>query len=307
MIARTGHAQIWWLVLLFAVEPLTGGERPAAGLRIATYNVRNYTAADRMVRDVYRPEYPKPESEKTALRAVIEALDADVLALQEMGGEPYLRELQRDLRSEGVDYPTAVFMRANDSERGLAVLSRVPLAQVVRHADLDFPYLHGRESVRRGMLEVRLPAPGGEVSLFVVHLKSRYTERDDDPDSVIRRGAEATAARNRVWERFPSPTEPTARFAIVGDFNDGPRSRAVRAFASRGESALSALLPAADSRGETWTYFYAREDVYSRVDHVMVSAALAAEIAGGAATIYDGPGTAEASDHRPVLFTLLKR
>ena len=71
-------------------------------ITIATYNVENYVATDRRVAGVYRPAYPKPETAKQALRAVIRALDADVLALQEMGPAPYLEELRRDLRKEGV-------------------------------------------------------------------------------------------------------------------------------------------------------------------------------------------------------------
>ncbi|MEO5961227.1 MAG: hypothetical protein ABIR80_19130, partial [Opitutaceae bacterium] len=89
----------------------------AETLTIATYNIENYGPADRMTEAGYRKDYPKPEAEKRALRVVIRGLDADVLVLQEMGGQPYLDELRRDLKNEGLDYPHAALATAADADR----------------------------------------------------------------------------------------------------------------------------------------------------------------------------------------------
>jgi len=275
----------------------------AERLTIATYNVENYTAADRLTEAGYRKAYPKPEAEKAALRRVLRALEADVLVLQEVGPRPYLDELQRDLRGAGADYPHAALIDGADADRHVAVLSRQPFTAVVPHADLDFAYFGVREPVKRGLIEVRVATAAGELALFGLHLKSRYTERADDPGSALRRAGEATAIRDRILERFPDPAR--ARFLILGDCNDTPRSAAVRRFVKRGETAVATPLPAADARGETWTYAFRRDDSYARVDYVFVSAGLAAAVVGGTARIYDGDGTREASDHRPVVVTLL--
>lgn len=291
------------VVVALALVGATGRAAPAS-LTVATYNVENYTATNRIVEGTYRPDYPKPEAEKAALRAVVRELGADVLALQEVGGAAHLRELQRDLRGQGLDYPYAAVVVAADEVRCVAVLSRWRLVRVERHVDLEFPYFEGRERVRRGMLEVEVATAGGAVTVFVVHLKSRYTEREDDPAATRRRGAEATAARDRVLARFPEPEAAGARFLVVGDFNDGPTSRAVRAFSRRGEREIAALLPVADSRGEAWTHHFKREDSYTRVDHALVSAALAPAVVGGAARIADGAAVGAASDHRPVVVRL---
>src|SRR3954467_15389437 len=77
----------------------------AETLTIATYNLENYGPADRMTEAGYRKDYPKPEMEKRALRLVIRGLAADVLIVQEMGGQAHLDELRRDLKTEGCDYP----------------------------------------------------------------------------------------------------------------------------------------------------------------------------------------------------------
>ncbi|NTU85352.1 MAG: hypothetical protein HGA45_39375, partial [Chloroflexales bacterium] len=84
----------------------------AEALAIALPVLLLHGAADRMVEGTYRQAYPKPEAAKQAMRAVIRALDADVIALQEMGSRPYLEELQRDLASDGLKYPYAELLEA---------------------------------------------------------------------------------------------------------------------------------------------------------------------------------------------------
>jgi endonuclease/exonuclease/phosphatase family metal-dependent hydrolase len=274
----------------------------AESLTIATYNLENYGAADRMTPDGYRTNYPKPETQKSALRKVIKALNADVLVVQEVGPRAYLLELQRDLRREGVDYSYVELVEAGDDERHVGILSRRALAEVVRHTELRFRYFGASEQVKRGLLEVRIDTRAGPVTIFGVHLKSRFTDRADDPMSGSRRTGEATAIRDAILQRFPNPAKE--RFVVLGDFNDEKASKPLQRFLQRGETKIAELLAAADSRGETWTHHYAKVDAYSRVDHVLVSAALKSAVHNGSATIFDGPDVLDASDHRPVLVRL---
>lgn len=275
---------------------------PAERVRVATFNLRNYLEMDRRVEGRHRPDYPKPEREKTALRAVIQAVRPDVIALQELGPAPYLEELRRDLITEGLVYPHSELLVAADPERHVAVLSRLPFLRVTRHPAIDFKYFEGREHVKRGLLEVAFASPAGEWTLFIVHLKSRYTDRDDDPRSTERRVREARAVRDVILARFPDPA--AARFVIAGDFNDTTRSRTLRAMLRRGDRTISLMLPAADSRGETWTHRYRPEDIYSRVDYLLVSPGLRDHVTGGRAMIHDGPEALIGSDHRMVYVDL---
>jgi endonuclease/exonuclease/phosphatase family metal-dependent hydrolase len=291
-----------WIAAVGVVVTLLLGGLRAGALTVATYNVENYGPANRMTEAGYRKEYPKPEPEKAALRSVIRALGADVLVLQEMGGQAYLDELRRDLKNEGLDFPHAALGLAGDEDRHVAVLSRRPLTAVVTHTDLEFPYLGGREKVKRGLLEATVATADGPVTLFVVHLKSRFTERPDDPLSATRRAGEATAIRDRVLRRFPSPA--TARFVVLGDCNDGKASRAMERLREKGKTLIAELLPAADSRGEAWTHAYRKDDSYTRVDHILVSPGLRSAVRGGMAKIFDGESWRAASDHRPVIVTL---
>ena len=284
-----------WIVLVLACAR---GET----LTIATYNIENYGPANRMTEAGYRKDYPKPEPEKRALRTVIRQLNADVLVVQEMGAGPYLDELRRDLKTEGCDYPHAALGTAGDADRRVAILSKRPLKAVTTHTDVQFPYFGGKEVVKRGLLEATIETATGEITVFAIHLKSRFTDRADDPLSAVRRGSEATAIRDRILKRFPNTTD--ARFVILGDCNDGRTSRAVAALQKRGKTDIATLVRASDSRNEAWTYAFRKEESYSRVDHIFVSPALLPFVRDAAAKIHDGPGVREASDHRPVIATL---
>ncbi len=274
----------------------------AETLTIATYNIENYGPANRMTEAGYRKDYPKPEPEKSALRTVLRGLNADVLVVQEMGPQPYLDELRRDLKSAGLDYPFAVLAAAADADRHVAVLARRPLKAVTTHTDLSFAYFGGKETVKRGLLEATIATVAGDVTLFAVHLKSRFTERADDPMSAIRRAGEATAIRDRILKRFPAPAE--SRFLVLGDCNDSRASKAAAFLQKRGKTEIATLLGAADSRGDSWSHVFRREESYTRVDHIFVSPGLLPAVQGGAAKIYDGDGVRAASDHRPVFVVL---
>ena len=98
-------------------------------IRVASINLQNYLIMDRLVEGEWKKQYPKPEKEKRALRAIIKAVDADVLALQEIGERPFLNELWMDLNvTSGPVYPYALWMPAADDEeeRHLALLSKLP-------------------------------------------------------------------------------------------------------------------------------------------------------------------------------------
>lgn len=273
-----------------------------AGFTVATYNVENYTLADRMVDGVFRRAYPKPEDAKASLRRVLRAIDADVVILQEMGPRPFLAELQEDLAREGLRYGFAHVMSAADPDRHLAVLSRSEPHSFSDYTDLTFKYLARQESAKRGLLHLEYRLGSHRLSIFGVHLKSRHTDTPEDPESAGRRAGEATAMRNRILENHPDPERDL--FLILGDFNDHKASRPVRAFLRRGKTIIADLVPAADKDGDAWTYRYAKEDSYDRVDLMLASRALMRHISPGAARIPDGPDVAAASDHRPVVVSI---
>ena len=188
-----------------------------------------------------------------------------------------------------------------DPDRHVALLSKRPWKSVVPHADVEFSYFGNREKTKRGVLEVTFATDEGDVTLWGLHLKSRFTERPDDPDSARERAGEAMAIRQIILKEFPAPQ--SSRFIILGDFNDSKSSKPLQYLMKRGETEIASVLPASDSHGEVWTEFYAKEELYSALDHVLVSPALHDDVRGRV-KIFDAPETREASDHRPLVVML---
>lgn len=269
-----------------------------AAITVATYNVENYTLANRMVDGVYRERYPKPEKERAALCRSVVAIAPDVLAVQEMGPQSFLEEFQRELKRGGIDFPHVAVLEAADPDRHVAVLSKLPFKEVKRHAEVPTVYFGQPERVKRGVLEVIFATDRGDVSLFVVHLKSKFTERKDDPEAALQRALEAEAVRDLVLKRFPDPTK--AKFIVAGDWNDTKGTRPVRALQKRGDTVIGELINAVDTKGDAWTHYFGREDLYSRIDYLMVSPGLKDAVVKDSARVHDSADVREASDHRPV-------
>jgi len=288
-------------LVCFCVALLFASTLAAETIRVASFNLFNYLDTNRWVEGHYRMDYPKPEVEKDAVRKILINVNADILALQEIGGPLHLQELQRDLARDGLNYEYAECLIGPDENRRIAVLSKIPF-QSKGHTDLDFKYFDGREVMKRGLMELTFGQGDQQWTLFNVHLKSRWTDRDDDPQSQKRRTGEAHAARNYIKSAYPA--ESNARYLIVGDFNDAKTSAPVRRFLESGDTELTKLVNCVDTRGELWTFHYRREDRYERVDFILASPALYPDIQGNA-LIYDHqPETSEASDHRLVYVDL---
>ncbi|MCH6258830.1 endonuclease/exonuclease/phosphatase family protein [Puniceicoccaceae bacterium K14] len=292
--------RFYWLIALFA---FSGGslfaDEPQSEWSVATYNVRNYLSQNRLVRGKWKEDYPKPEEEKQVVREIILEARPDFLALQEIGSDGHLRELQADLAKEGLHYKNRAILEASDPTRRVAALwNSENRYRVHEHDDLEVKYFGEREGVKRGLLEIEFFDKSGAFSIFILHLKSKYTTREDDPLSAKRRVLEARAVRDRILERYPDPH--TARFFVVGDFNDTPDSAAIRAFEKRGKRKICNRIPALDVSGTIWTHFYRKGGLYSCVDYLMRSEGWVG-LENAEARILSHPNFYVGSDHRLLL------
>ena len=284
-------------LLFFFVFQLCAGE----SVRIATYNLRNYLITDRLVDGTWLKEYPKPESEKSMLRRGILEIRPDILLVQEIGGRSFLHELADDLKALGLVYDHLLIMKGSDTERMTGLLSQIKPSYSKQHRDLIFNYFGEEKSVLRGMLEVGFDFDF-PLSVFSVHLKSRYTSDDRDFESVRFRTLEAQACRDRILNRLDKTK--TRHYVIAGDFNDSPNSAPLRRFYKKGARTIGEHIFARDGTGAFWTYFYHKEKTYSTVDGFVVSPLLALRIVEDSALIWDAPEYYTGSDHRLVYFDL---
>jgi endonuclease/exonuclease/phosphatase family metal-dependent hydrolase len=252
-----------------------------------TYNVKNWLVS-----------YQAPEKTAEAKAAIIELLvggNPDVIGLCEIGSENDVKEIQAMLKAAGVDLPHIYHTGGEDLVRHLAIISRFPILSTER-PDLRLKSLG--QSMQRGILDATLDVGGRPVRFIGLHLKSKRTVPDFDQAKI--RLAEAQHARRHIDGILS--VNPAAALVAYGDFNDTTRSLSTRAINGtyRTPGYLSHV-HVKDSRGETWTYRYAVEDAYTRIDFVTISAGLRRHVKKGKSRIIDDADWETASDHRPVL------
>ena len=263
--------------------------------RIATYNLQNYLEVNRWVNGAYRKDFPKPESEKVALRQVLLEVRPDVLIMQEMGLDPFLFEFQRDLKKEGLDLPHAYLARGSDKERHVALLSRLKPVYLHTHDDLEFDYYGEKIPVKRGMLEAIFQHEEWTWKVYGLHLKSKWTDVKEDLKSARRRRSEVLEVRKRILQRQQEDQLP---YILAGDLNDSRSNSPIRLLQNRGKTQIACMVECFDSRGEVWTYFYKKEETYSRADYLLLSPDFPALAENEQGHIFDGSRSLDGSDHR---------
>ena len=285
------------LLLVLVLSPLVKGEI----IRVASYNFENYLMMDRMVSGKWQRNYPKPEKEKRALRTTINLTQPHILAIQEIGKRPFLNELWQDLNvTNGVKFHHSAWMPSANpqEERHLAILSQIPFKQVRFHSDLEFKYFEGVSSPSRGLLEIEFEINGVSWSMFNLHLKSKWTERDDDPEANLRREKEARVIRDYIRKTYPVGSGH--EFLILGDFNDFKHSAPLRRFLSVSDKPITTMIPCVDSRGHAWTHHYEKADTYSRLDYILASPGIYGKLIPESPKIRDEHFSLWASDHRMI-------
>jgi endonuclease/exonuclease/phosphatase family metal-dependent hydrolase len=272
-------------------------------LRFVSHNLRNWLTMEVATADGISPR-PKPEEEKRATTTVLVRHRPDILGVCEIGGPADLAELRSRLRDGGVDLPHIHHTGGADPERRLALLSRFPIASSERHEDLAYR-LDGRIlEMSRGILDVTLDTPVGELRFLGLHLKSK--RETPEADQARMRLAEAHLARalaDRILD-----AEPGTRLIVYGDLNDTRNAPAVRTIRGPGDGPRALkTVGLRDSRGQTWTYHWDRADIYSRIDFILVSESVRGLGDWDASYVVDDPETALASDHRPLVLALRVR
>jgi endonuclease/exonuclease/phosphatase family metal-dependent hydrolase len=261
---------------------------------LATYNVKSLVPPRS---DADRARLP---AKLDALATALRRLNADVVALQEIGPPELAQELVDRLSDLG--YSDPVLGTADGRGIRCALLARPPLLEVTVHtADaLSFPVFRAgdpgpfgtRIPLRRGIVHATVDAGDlGAVHVLVAHFKSRLPVplRDaagaEVPDesalgraeglvrSLVWRAAEALQLRRLVDAIVQA--QPAAHVAIAGDFNDTSESPVLNALRSAGPGALfdcTTVIPEA----ERFSILHLGRG--TQIDHVLVTAGLRAHL-----------------------------
>ena len=289
------------VVLLLGASHLFAAET----FRVATYNVENYIDEPAGTRPV------KSKDAKAKIRESLRTLNADVVALQEMGGTNALLELRASLKAEGFDYPHWEYVSGWDTNIHVVVLSRFPITARRPHTGESFLLFGRRFRVSRGFAEVDIRVNDKySFTLITAHLKSRRPVPEADEADL--REQEAILLREKIDAILEM--RPDANLIVLGDLNDTKDTRSTRAVIGQGKHALIDTRPAErngdnqpnpnlryEPRNITWTHHYGKEDSYSRIDYILLSPGLARDWDKEATHILTQPNWGVGSDHRPIV------
>ncbi len=279
----------------------------AETFRVATYNLENYLDAATQTR------HAKSAEAKAKIRESILALKPDVLALQEMGSLSALQELRESLKGQGLDFPYWEHVTGYDTNIHVAILSKFPFTALRPHTNDDF-LLNGRRfHVSRGFAEADIQVNTNySFTLIAAHLKSKRPIPLADEAEL--RQEEAKVLREKIEARLAA--HPDANLVVLGDLNDTKDSSSTKAVIGRGKHKLVDTRPAerngdtfaearraAEQRNVTWTHYFAKEDLYSRIDYILLSTGLAREWVTNETYVLTIPNWGLASDHRPLVAT----
>lgn len=286
---------IWGSDKVFALE-----------FRVAAYNVENYLDQPTESR-----HFVKSADAKKKIREGIEAMNPDVLALEEIGTTNALLELRASLKTDGFDYPYWDHVSGFDTNIHVAVLSKFPILARHPHTNDNFLLDGRRFRVSRGFAEVEIQvAPDFTFTLIAAHLKSKRPVPQADESEM--RLQEATILRGIIDDDFKK--NPKARFIVLGDFNDTQNTPSTKEIIGRGKFKLFDTRPA-ECNGDnapgdnprypprriTWTDYYSVEDSYSRIDYILLSPAMKTFWLPEQTYIPTIPNWGIGSDHRPVV------
>jgi endonuclease/exonuclease/phosphatase family metal-dependent hydrolase len=273
----------------------------AETFRLVTYNVESYLDVPTEKRRA-----KSPESKAGVVRSLV-AARPDVLALQEMGTTNALLELRASLKAAGVDLPYWEHLAASDTNIHLAILSRFELVARRPHTNEAYLLDGRRFRVSRGFDEVDVQvAPNYKFTLINVHLKSRLP-------SPLAEESEMRLQEARLLSALVRKTlaaSPGLNLAVLGDFNDRSDSKTMREILTRGKDGLFDTKPSepegsaskeARKRAVNWTYFYDRENTYSRIDYILISSGMKREWIAEESHVVRCADWGMASDHRPVV------
>lgn len=303
-------------------------------IRIATFNCENLFARFKFNANVDPAKAVKDgfdinmlqfdilsETEKKLTGQAIEALDADMIALQEVENLDVLKRFRNE-RLKKLKYTFAMLVDGNDPRQiDVAVLSRFPLVST-----RSFQHLRDGNSplFSRDCLEVDVAVNGKTLTLFVNHFKSMLDKKhpaQGRKTTRAKRVKQAAEVKKIVEARF-GPNPGSAPWAVLGDLND---------FLAPGAGTTSGItslvtwsevenvvdrLPVA----ERFTHFFekapAGEPRIQQLDYILLSSSLAGATnalpvierrgLSTKATEVSGPrfpgvtAKSEASDHCPV-------
>ncbi|MGB1260017.1 MAG: endonuclease/exonuclease/phosphatase family protein, partial [Akkermansiaceae bacterium] len=165
-------------------EPATA-EKSNKPVRFLAYNLKNYLTMGRYINGK-RVQASKPEEEIAPLIKLIVEAKPDVLGVCEIGSDADLADLQKRLKTAGIDLPHTHRAHGSDSVRALAILSRYPITATAKPAETGYKLGDIDFHISRGVLDATIKLPNREVRFLGCHLKSKRPIKEADQELMRR-------------------------------------------------------------------------------------------------------------------------
>jgi endonuclease/exonuclease/phosphatase family metal-dependent hydrolase len=226
----------------------------------------------------------KPEQTRLAAEALSWGGLPDILCVCEVENLLALRKFNDDFLGGYYDYSLLVDSR-DFRQIDVGILSRKEIIRARSYVDdrnSKGEYIFSRDCLE---VDVALTKSGSrQLTLFINHLKSKFVDtrgkskakiRADEKKANERRKKQAQHVRRIVRARFPGSSFNKKLFAVVGDFNDQPDSKWVRALTKY----AGLYDPIGDlPEKERWTYWWKSKNRASQIDYILLSPKLAKEV-----------------------------
>lgn len=300
-IVVTSPEQVEVLDKLPALTKNAGKPAPAASkpgeVVIASYNLLNlFDEHD----DPYREDEgtpTKPRAEMERLAESIRALNADVIAVEEVENRDYLQRFV-DVFLPEMGYRDVVLFEGNDG-RGIdvGVISRIPVGEVRSRRHLRFAgHDGGPARFNRDVLAVTLePKDAAPFEVWVVHLKSNAGGPEEAEPIRL---AEARELRRLLDKELVD--NPSARIVVTGDFNDTFDSKTLQTIVG---NSVNALWSAGSEATNPDLVTYNKGEFRSVIDFLLCSPEMARSFVKGSYRNPQGSVETTGSDHNPISAT----
>lgn len=264
---------------------------------VASYNLLNlFDEYD----DPYRDDEgtpTKPREELERLAESIRALNADVIAVEEVENRDYLERFVNVFLPE-MGYRDVVLFEGND-RRGIDVglISRIPVGEVRSRRHLRFPgHDGGVAKFNRDVIAVTLePKDAEPFEVWVVHLKSNAGGREAAEPIRL---AEARELRRLLDEELTK--NAAARIIVTGDFNDTYDSQTLQTIVG---NSVNALWSAGSELKDPEMVTYNQGEYRSVIDFMLCSPEMARKFVKGSYRNPQGSVETTGSDHNPISAT----
>lgn len=258
--------------------------RESGKVRLCIWNLKLYLDTYKMT-ERGRTKAPKSETEKRAILEVLKDINPDVLGIEEIGTDKFLKEFLNILREGGLSYPYVAVSDKTDEYPHCAILSKLEFKSTSILGDDFFDYFGKISRSPRALILAEFETENTRWFFGSLHLKSRFGARKRDGNFSKFRTLEC----EKIAEDLKKILESNYPVIIGGDFNDEPKDRSTTPLKNAGLSVV-------ETENKIPTYVWEKKNIPYTFDFFMASKSMLKLIESP--RIF--PTSKGGSDHLPV-------